>query len=154
MRTSIKRGVALSVLAGALTAGGGAGQAAVPQGRYTISGGVVTDTVTGLQWEEVASVTDYNWTDAMAHCAAVTTAGGGWRAPTITELSTIFDEEVGSMDPSAFAGEPPWEYWSSTTDVEDPVHNAWICNFGPGRSDTYPAPKTDFSYHRVRCVKP
>ena len=52
--------------------------------------GVIVDTFTDLQWTQRDNLYDINWPDAKAYCEALPLAGGGWRLPTIQELSQVY----------------------------------------------------------------
>jgi len=60
---------------------------ALGQGRFSKSGSVITDSVTGLQWR-VGPDSDIDWFDARDWVSGL---GGGWRMPTLSELETLFD---------------------------------------------------------------
>ncbi|MBH2006837.1 MAG: DUF1566 domain-containing protein [Myxococcaceae bacterium] len=88
--------------------------------RYTLTSGVVTDTVTGLIWQQHAPTIPYSQPGANTYCNSLSLGDFtfGWRLPTIKELSSLVDFNVSPpglmMDPAAFAGEPLSWYWSST----------------------------------------
>ena len=61
--------------------------------------GTVTDTDTGLIWEQVGSDDTMNWEDTLSHCEDMVLAGhDDWRAPNIKELTSIagYDLAIGS----------------------------------------------------------
>src|SRR4051812_45398658 len=72
--------------------------ASAPAGRYTITGGVVHDSKTGLNWQQAAKQTAYTWANALTYCSGNVAAlpGTGWRLPTVKELQTIVDDSVAS----------------------------------------------------------
>lgn len=80
----IRTGVAAFAVACAST---GAGAALVDRG-----GGVVYDTVSGLDWEQQPLATSVNWADANAYVSALSLDGGGWRMPSIAELTDLYAE--------------------------------------------------------------
>ena len=51
--------------------------------------GVVYDTATGLDWEQRAGSTGIDYPGAKAYVAGLTLDGGGWRLPTISELTDL-----------------------------------------------------------------
>jgi len=60
-------------------------------GRWVLKEkGVIVDTFTDLQWTQRDNLYDINWPDAKAYCEALPLAGGGWRLPTIQELSQVY----------------------------------------------------------------
>jgi len=125
-----------------------------PTERYTIASGVVTDTVTGLVWQQHAPASTYAQSEGSAYCSALNLGGfdSGWRLPTIKELSTLIDYSVpqGSlmMDATAFAGEPANWFWSSTP-VTGVPSSAWGVNFGNGHVSN---DSVSYGYD-VRCVR-
>jgi hypothetical protein len=69
---------------------------------YSVAGGVVTDSVTGLSWARDPG-TPRAWDDADAYCAALSVDGArGFRLPDRVELSTLLDlgRARGTLDPS------------------------------------------------------
>ena len=59
--------------------------------RFTAANGVVTDTLTGLQWAAKDNGKKINWHDARAYCQNY--SGGGyndWRLPTASELEGLY----------------------------------------------------------------
>ncbi len=62
------------------------------QPRFTkADNGVITDSVTGLDWY-VGPNADNNWHEAKAWTESLTVAGGGWRLPTVPELQGIYQK--------------------------------------------------------------
>src|SRR5262249_55885243 len=57
-------------------------RADAPPGRYTAAGGVVTDTTTGLKWEQTV-VNTYTYAGAATFCGSFASGGlnTGWRIP-------------------------------------------------------------------------
>ena len=54
--------------------------------------GVVTDHVTGFQWQDnIGPRSAHFYNDADIYCKNLSLAGGGWRVPTIQELLTIIE---------------------------------------------------------------
>jgi hypothetical protein len=138
-------------------------EASAPTGRYVITAGgtgngTVYDTRTKLTWQQTAPSTTYALADAKTYCAGMsTTLGGtGWRLPTIKEIVTIIDFSVGysnapgapMIDPNAFPGTPPSEFWSSS--LSDTTGSAaWLANFSGSVYQSNPGT----TYHLVRCVR-
>ena len=125
-----------------------------PATRYTIASGVVTDTVTGLVWQQQAPTSTYTQSEGSAYCSTLSLGGFnfGWRLPTIKELATLVDYSVpqGSlmMDATAFAGEPANVFWSSTPVAGLPT-DAWVVYFGNGNVFSI---NVTYGYC-VRCVR-
>jgi len=119
---------------------------------YSRSGEIVTDNVTGLQWQdnEEAKTVKKNWEDAKSYCLALSLGGqSDWRLPTRKELKTIID--YGKTDPaiySVFQNFISNYYWSSTTRASDSSH-AWDVGFDDGLD--YRADKVHEGC--VRCVR-
>ena len=85
--------------------------------------GTVTDTVTGLMWQQ-ATDGSMNWNEAISHCEGLTLAGyDDWRLPNRRELRSIVDYSKynPAIDTGYFPGMLSSDYWSSTT-VLDPYY--------------------------------
>ncbi len=128
--------------------------------------GVVTDQITGLEWQDnvdsaykswltLENYTNGNYHDtsgdtATTYCSDLTLDGGEWRLPSIEELETLVDN--GKYNPSVteniFEHISSSRYWSSTADAYATSY-AWIVHFGYGNSNG--GYKTDDYY--VRCVR-
>jgi hypothetical protein len=118
--------------------------------RFTIDANnpaepVVTDNVTGLDWQGcldgmngdqgdcTGSHTEHQWQAAITRCQELVWAGHeDWYLPNIKQLHSITDNRGGdpSIDTNIFPGQSPQEYvcWSSTTCVQQ-VEKAWVLNF-------------------------
>ncbi len=137
---------------------------------------IVTDTITGLQWQDDVNITkpwltqenydkctgsngetqdttkctDTSGDTAATYCSNLVLGGhSDWRLPTIDELMYIADRSRHNpaIDPT-FQNTRSDGYWSSTSRVGNGGH-AWGVNFGNGRDYWY-----DKSYsHYVRCVR-
>ena len=76
---------------------GVAGSAAADDGRWKITKPqVVADTFTDTQWTQRDNLGDVNWNGAKAHCANLDLDGGGWRLPTMNELSQLYSGAQGN----------------------------------------------------------
>jgi hypothetical protein len=90
-----------------------------PIHHFTNNGnGTITDTDTGLMWQqaEISSVT--NWEGALQYALSNSLGGySNWRVPNIKELQSINDETLmgPSVDTTYFPGATASRYWSSTT---------------------------------------
>ncbi len=92
----------------------------------------VTDTCTGLMWQESTAHGTYTWQDALKYCESVEDVGhSDWRLPNIRELLSIVDYGRSDLkiDP-VFGAESNW-YWSSTTSAGYPG-GAWGVGFHSG----------------------
>ncbi|MBI5548961.1 MAG: DUF1566 domain-containing protein [Deltaproteobacteria bacterium] len=124
---------------------------APPASNYQISGGVVTDAVTGLQWQRSISTEEYLWEDAKSYCAGSWLDGGGWRLPTVVELQSIVDfgRYDPAIDPMAFPNTPPDSFWTSSVLVGH-FNDAWVVYFAYG-TVAYDNGLLDDNW--VRCVR-
>ncbi len=119
---------------------------------FTKSGNIVTNNVSGLQWQDdaAAALTNVDWTGAGTYCDGLTLdTFSDWRLPTIQELTTIID--YGTRDPalvSAFTNTSSSYYWSSTEAQN--TANAYGVGIFEG-DDKYLTKKTDLWY--ARCVR-
>jgi hypothetical protein len=81
--------------------------AAIPLSRFVVvSGGLVQDTLTSLVWQQQPSTTTMSLADAQTYCSS---AGSGFRLPTLKELLSIVDLTVTSgppIDQTAFPNTP------------------------------------------------
>lgn len=109
--------------------------------------GTVTDTCTGLMWQENTADTDRDreittndkltWEEALVYCADDTFAGNeDWRLPNVRELHSIVDfgRHNPALDPQ-LEGRPAF-YWSSTSSNADPAV-AWYVSFQYGLVSRY-----------------
>ena len=109
-------------------------RADAPSGRYSIAAGVVTDTATGLAWQQGISPSTMTWADAKTYCSSLSLNGATWRLPTIKELVTIVDETKTSsppIDTTAFPNTPSEDFWSSSPFAHVPS-DAWAVSFANG----------------------
>ncbi|NNF98117.1 MAG: DUF1566 domain-containing protein, partial [Desulfobacteraceae bacterium] len=89
--------------------------------------GTVTDTQTGLMWQQ-AEAGEMTWEEALAYCEALVLAGHeDWRLPNRNELQSIVDHEEfdPAIDTVFFPGATWTGYWTSTTVARIP-DNAWF----------------------------
>ena len=119
---------------------------------YSRSGDIVTDNVTGLQWqddEEVGQV-EKTWEEAKSYCSALSVGGkSDWRLPTPKELMMIVDNsKFGSALDSTFVNVTSNSCWSSTSSASDSSF-AWIVSFYYGYVSWY---SKTYEYS-VRCVR-
>jgi hypothetical protein len=120
----------------------------------------VTDTQNGLMWE--LKTTDnmnytYNWQEALSYCENLTLLGyADWRLPNINELQSLVDYE--RFDPAIkpfFPNTLPFEYWSSTSEVQNGGDGALYVHFSRGKvidSDTSNVNGKSYLYF-VRAVR-
>jgi hypothetical protein len=146
--------------------------------RFAVSGGTVTDKLTGLQWEQKtddASVHDkdnlYTWSaggggftaaDGTAFTSYLATLNSGgcfagqcdWRLPTRGELQTILSERYPCItspciDQGVFGPTVATHYWSATTHA-DGSNVAWDVDFNAGHVDFF-GKGLDYGVRAVRA---
>jgi hypothetical protein len=125
--------------------------------ELVMNGASVRDNETRLVWEQSPDITGGAnsdglrlWREAQVYCFQSEVGGrGGWRLPTIAELTSLKD-----TNPALPSG-PPFSnvqllgfYWSVTTS-NGIFNRAWLVNFGSGQVGT--GPKADSQY--VWCVR-
>ncbi len=98
--------------------------------------GTVTDTSTGLMWQQETALGIYTWREALAYCENLTLAGySDWRLPNRNELQSLVDYSLykPAINTAYFPDTRPSQYWSSTTYASDPS-TAWgvFYNYGQG----------------------
>jgi hypothetical protein len=128
------------------------------QAAYTVNGdGTVTDTDTGLVWEQCAQglyssvslcdagrATEVTWEAALALVTARNLDNhlghNDWRLPNKNELESIvkLDTSNPRIDTTAFPN-APWSYtWTSTSYAPDNLQQAWAVYFGGGAPNAIP----------------
>ena len=111
----------------------------------------VTDTMTGLMWQQ-ATDGAMNWEAAISHCEALPLAGyTDWRLPNRKELRSIVDCSfyLPAIDIDYFPDTVSSFYWSSTTWAND-TSQPWDLYFDYGRDSTYY--NKSYSYY-MRAVR-
>ena len=127
------------------------GHAETPPGRYTIAAGVVTDTKTGLDWQQTESGATYTFAAAQQHCASL---GANWRAPSVKELLTLVDESrtIPAVDSSVFTSIPKQGGLPSCYQTSTPLAGTgitWLVCFDEGR----PTYDNANDAYRALCVR-
>lgn len=123
------------------------------QAAYTDNGdGTVTDSITGLVWQQVDDGVTRTWEEALTHCEDMALGDKtDWRLPNVLELQSLVD--YSRYNPTI---DPIYQcrsaaYWSSSTVVSSIPHtHAWIVGFAGGHWGA--VMKTD---NRIfaRCVR-
>lgn len=75
--------------------------------RFQVASATVTDQDTGLEWMRNASPA-MRWEDVEGYCRAKKDAGGGWRLPTLNELSKLLYEDHPAPPKETDRGETRW----------------------------------------------
>jgi hypothetical protein len=134
---------------------GATARANAPPGRYTSSGGTVTDTKTKLIWQQVTPTAAFLLADAKAYCASAagaTLGGSGWRLPTIKELLSLLDytQTVVLIDQNFFSVVTSVKVFWSSTPTSSGFVGVWGLNFSNGFNFPLSVDETGVS---VRCVR-
>jgi len=114
--------------------------------------GTVTDSVTGLMWQQAVPSTTYGQDQAIAYCPTLSLAGhSDWRLPSQIELESIVDFGVPAptINGTYFPATPSGYFWSSSP-VSDMPGNAWLVDFGSG--STALGSSSGYNLH-ARCVR-
>jgi hypothetical protein len=108
--------------------------------NYTDNGnGTVTDTSTGLMWQQTTSSTKMTWEQSLAYCEGLNLGGhADWRLPTIKELQSLVDysRDNPSINTTYFPNTVASIYWSSTT-YANGTEDAWGVDFDNGYGYDY-----------------
>jgi len=128
-------------------------------------GGIVTDNVTGLMWQQTPVNYGYSWQEAIDYCESLELAGyDDWRMPTMKELFSISDFSVGSpylnTDYFDLAGAmipKDEQYWCNNyyigTTTEGGNDSAFGVNHGTGHIKAYPALVSGHFGNYARAVR-
>ena len=95
--------------------------------------GTVTDTETGLMWQQ-NTASPMDWRNALVYAEELELAGhSDWRLPDRNELQSLVDYSRNNLaiDPEAFPGTRSSNYWSSTTHASN-NEIAWYVHFYDG----------------------
>jgi Protein of unknown function (DUF1566). len=111
---------------------------------------LVLDTLTELVWQRQASGRKLNWRAARRYCSS---AGAGFRLPTVKELRSIVSFSISPPGPTidrwaAFPNTPSELFWTSSPYAGSPSR-AWSVDFSSGYSGSLDVGGTN----RVRCVR-
>ncbi len=93
--------------------------------------GTVTDTATGLMWQQADDGRTRTWGQALAYCQGLSLAGhGDWRLPNAKELQSLVDyrRHDPALDLTVFRqhDKTGW-FWSSTTHGDNPGSAVYVC---------------------------
>jgi len=112
--------------------------------------GTVTDSVTGLMWQQAVAAGPFTWAQAKAYCPTLTLAGhSDWRVPTRIELVSLVDfgRSSPAINTTYFPSTPSDYFWSSSP-LAGSSSLAWYVNFYSGFAD-YPEVPAGYA----RCVR-
>jgi len=123
---------------------------------FTKSGDVVSDSTTGLEWQDNSDTngTQRTWQEAINYCEALTLdTHDDWRLPNINELKSLIDrskrEPAIKGDVFEYIGTNNYYmYWSSTS-IVGAENIAYLVIFGDGSVDGHGKVNNDY----VRCVR-
>jgi hypothetical protein len=115
--------------------------------------GTVSDSVTGLTWQQgdAHNSTSRNWEEALDYCECLTLAGkSDWRLPNVRELESIvaWDNYSPAIDTDYFPDCRSSSYWSGSTYAYYTDY-AWIVHFYDG----YAGYHLKANHYYVRCVR-
>ena len=116
-------------------------------------GGIVTDSITKLQWQDDTVGEKLAWEAAIAQCEALDLGGyTDWRLPNIKELSSIIDDTRHTPAVTLVFQNTAVDfydvYWSSTTYAKYDVQ-AFLVRFKKGNVEVQ---YKSYDNH-VRCVR-
>jgi len=98
--------------------------------------GTVTDTETGLMWQQSVVETKMTWEQALSYFENLNLAGHeDWRLPTIKELQSLLDYSRfdPAINPAYFPDtDTSWHWYRSSTNVAGDGGYVWIKNFYDG----------------------
>ena len=118
--------------------------------EFTKIGNIVSDSVTGLQWQDDINSSTTTWQTAITYCEDLSLEGhDDWRLPNLNELKSIIDRS--KSNPAivdGFINTSSISFWSSTSYV-DGSNFAWYVYFGNG----YVGGVSKDGGTSVRCVR-
>ncbi len=112
--------------------------------------GTVTETSSGLMWQQTGPTSTQTWEQALAYCEGLSLGGfTDWRMPNIKELKSLVDYSRFRPSINTNCMDTSWAfYWSSTSDAANKT-SAWGVSFTYG--DDYSLIKNTSNY--VRAVR-
>ncbi|MEM9695625.1 MAG: DUF1566 domain-containing protein [Myxococcota bacterium] len=106
-------------------------ESAIQPTHYRVEGGVVTDMVTGLVWQQTVDPTPRALSDARGYCEGLDIGGRtDWRLPNRIELTSLLQPSRNpAIDSEAFP-DTPADYFRATTYGAASVELSWSVYFG------------------------
>ena len=95
--------------------------------------GVVYDKKTGLEWY-VGPDRDTNWNGVYQWVKRLQVAGGGWRMPSMKEIKTLYEKDVGTRNMTPLLKTTGWRVWSGEAKGSS---SAWDFGFRYGGDRWY-----------------
>jgi hypothetical protein len=116
--------------------------------------GTVTDTITGLVWQQPMTSTVFDLNGAATYCANLSLGGypGGWRLPSVLEALTlvVIGGNGPTINPDVFPNTLNQPIWTATPDNSSPgTGNYWLVDFSQGDNISSSPSSTGAN---VRCV--
>jgi len=115
-----------------------------PDPRFTVSGDVVTDNLTGLMWTKDANLPNgtRTWQGSLDYVASLNASHylgyTDWRLPNVNELESLVnaneEDTAAWLNTQGFTNVQADYYWSSTTCADAPGY-AWIIDMWNGNVD-------------------
>lgn len=126
------------------------GLTSLTMATFTKTSDIVTDDITGLEWQDDAVGSSMTWSDAISECENLTLGGfSNWRLANKNELLTLIDDTKYNPSVSTiFEHTQGSSYWTSTT-TSGIKGNAWSINFESGSMDG----NSKYASAYVRCVR-
>lgn len=119
------------------------------------SDGTVRSSCCDLTWQRDVVPEYRQFREALAYCAGLQLAGGGWRLPRIAELRSLVMLQQSPASPTidrgAFPATPAQRFWSSSPDDGSMAGRAWFVDFEDGTSLSETTHQFGSAY--VRCVR-
>ena len=114
--------------------------------------GVVTDSVTSLEWQNDFSdnggdIKRLSWKNAIDYCENLNLDGGGWRLPNIRELTSILDNRCCRSFYSFY-------YFWSSTNYSNSSGSSWAIFFGDDGAIYGRSKQENYFVRCVRTVEP
>ncbi|MDM8538458.1 DUF1566 domain-containing protein, partial [Desulfobacterales bacterium HSG17] len=110
--------------------------------------GTVTDTATGLMWQQVGSAIQMSWSNALEYCKNLFfSEHNDWRLPDLKEIDSIVDlnQYSPSIDTGYFLNTNLNYYWSSSTFVSN-MGTVWGVGFDAGNVYGHNDPSSRYVY--------